>query len=116
MASRNNSNDAPDPRRAIVLALSITLLVGSLAARWYGEGGSGSFATSAMGRIGLVMGALWLAWPSLQRPAQWLPPGIAVAMVVALGVLAAQPKLIFPAIFAITALFAVSAIVRSLKR
>lgn len=116
MASRKNSNDSLDPRRALVLALSITLLVGSLAAGWYGEGGSGNFATSAMGRIGLVLGALWLAWPSLQRPARWLPPGIAVAIVVALGVLAAQPRLIVVAIPAITGLFAVSVIVRSLRK
>ena len=116
MAHRKNPNEAPDPRRALVLALSITLLVGSLVARWYGEGGSASFATSAMGRIGLVMGALWLAWPSLRRPARWLPPGIAVAIVVALGVLAAQPRLIVVAIPAITALLAVAVLVRSLKR
>ena len=54
-----------------------------------------------MGRVGLFLGALWLAWPSLRRPAQWVPPGIAMLCLVGLVILAAQPKLrvfILPAI------------------
>lgn len=67
------------------------------------------------GRVGLVMGGLWIAWPSLLRPINWLPPGIAVACVIALGVIAARPALALVAIPLVgTALF-VTTIVRSFK-
>ncbi len=116
MAIRNQNDKPIDPRRTIMLLLAITLLAGSLAAKWYGTGGSANFAAGAMGRIGLVLGALWLAWPSLQRPARWLPPGIAVAIVIALGVLAAQPHLRVVVIPAFAGLLGLAAIVRMLKR
>lgn len=70
---------------------------------------------NAAGRVGLVMGGLWIAWPSLLRPINWLPPGIAVAGVIALGVIAARPNLAIVAIPLVgTALF-VTTIIRGLK-
>jgi hypothetical protein len=109
--------NTPDIRRIMVLILAIGLLVtcGFLKLR-SGPEGWARLAEAASGRIGLVLGALWLAWPSLQRPSQWLPPGIAVACVVALVVLAAQPRLIVVAIPALGALLALAAVVRSIKR
>jgi hypothetical protein len=107
----------PDIRRILVLILAIGLLATSALLTFrFGQEGSARFAAAASGRIGLVLGALWLAWPSLQRPSQWLPPGIAVACVVALVVLAAQPRLIVVAIPALGALLALAAVVRSIKR
>lgn len=104
-----------DWRRLLVLVCAIGMLAGCLAMARYGEGGSSNFASGAMGRIGLVLAALWLAWPSLRRPASWLPPGIAAAGVLALAVLAAQPRLIVAAVPALGALLAVAAIVRTFK-
>ncbi|QDT09594.1 hypothetical protein [Planctomycetes bacterium K23_9] len=105
-------------RRAMVLFLSIGLLVGALLAWWFGDKTWSTFASAAMGRIGLVMAALWLAWPSLTRPARWLPPGIAVACVLGLIVLAAQPRLVvfvLPAIGVLTFLATIARGIRGRK-
>ena len=98
------------------MILAIGLLIASGAVTiWGHQDGSSKFAAAATGRIGLVLVALWLAWPSLRRPAAWLPPGVAVAGVVVLAVLAAQPRLIFVAIPAFGALLAIATIVRVFK-
>ncbi len=105
-----------DPRRSIVLVLAVGLLMICGWVTWrYGQAGSAKFVAAATGRIGLVMAALWLAWPSLRRPAQWLPPGFAIIGVVTLAVLAAQPRLIIVAIPAFGGLLALATIVRSLR-
>lgn len=57
------------------------------------EGGR-IFAAASAFRIGVVMFALWLALPSLRKPAQWLPPGMAILCVVGIMVVAAHPRLI----------------------
>lgn len=106
----------PDYRRLMVLLLGILFGACSFAAWWWGAGGSGNFATGAMGRIGLVFVALWLAWPSLQRPASWLPPGMAVGCVVLLAVLAARPRLVMVAVPVFLGLLTLSAIVRTINR
>jgi hypothetical protein len=116
MNAPKKREEETDIRRTLILVSAITLLIGSVAAWWYGEGGSGSFAAAAMGRIGLVLAALWLAWPSLRRPASWLPPGMAVAGVLMLAVLAAQPRLVVVAIPAFIGLLTLAAVVRSVKR
>ncbi|MGI9474952.1 MAG: hypothetical protein ACR2NZ_25700 [Rubripirellula sp.] len=106
-----------DYRRTMVLVISIVLLVTFAVVSWrFGNQGSAKFVAAATGRIGLVMAALWLAWPSLRRPASWLPPGFAVIGVVALAVLAAQPRLIVVAIPALGTLLALATVVRSIKR
>ena len=106
-----------DYRRTMVLVISIVLLVTFVVVTWkYKNQGSAKFIAAATGRIGLVMGALWLAWPSLRRPASWLPPGFAVIGVIALGVLAAQPRLIVVAIPVLGTLLALATVIRSIKR
>ncbi|MGI9466252.1 MAG: hypothetical protein ACR2OA_03925 [Rubripirellula sp.] len=70
---------------------------------------------NAAGRVGLVMAGLWIAWPSLLRPINWLPPGIAVLGVIALGVIAARPVLAIAAIPLVGAALFVTTIIRSLK-
>ena len=52
------------------------------------------FAAASLFRVSIVLGCLWLAWPSLRRPAAWLPAGVAAACVVGLVVIAARPRLI----------------------
>ncbi|NND96036.1 MAG: hypothetical protein HKN47_01760 [Pirellulaceae bacterium] len=104
-----------DPRRNVVAVLSLLLMAGGLAAWWLGEESWSTFASAAMGRIGIVLGALWLAWPSLRRPARWLPPGIAVGCVLGLIVLAAQPRLIVFVLPALGALTMLAAVVRALR-
>ncbi len=102
-------------RRVIVLVLAIVLLIGFVLARWLGDESWLRVASNAMGRIGMVMGALWLAWPSLAKPARWLPPGIAVACVLALCVLAAQPRLVVFVLPAIGVLTFVATIARGMR-
>ena len=101
--------------RILVLVIAIAMLGGALAAWKYGDETWSTFASAAMGRIGLVMAALWLAWPSLQRPARWLPPGIAVACVIGLMVLAAKPRLIFVVLPAIGTLTVLTGMVRGFR-
>ncbi len=115
MNRREKSDQPTDHRRTLVAIMAVVLLSGSVAFWWFGEGGSGTFATAAMGRIGLVLVALWLAWPSLRRPARWLPPGMAVAGVITLAVLAAQPKLMVVVIPAFFGLLTLATIVRVFK-
>lgn len=99
----------------LFLAIALLLVCGFVT--WqYQQSGSAKFVAAATGRIGLVMAALWLAWPSLRRPASWLPPGIAVLGVVMLAVLAAQPRLIVVAIPAFGGLLALATFIRSIKR
>ena len=72
-------HDSSDYRRVLVLVIAIGLLLTCGIVTWkYGQAGSSKFVAAATGRVGLVMVALWLAWPSLRKPASWLPPGFAV--------------------------------------
>lgn len=109
--------DAPnaDVRRWLALALSILLLAASGILWLISSDSSGKFFSAACFRIGLVLGALWLAWPSLKRPAKWLPASAPVIGVVALIVIAAQPRLIIPAIPIVGGLITLSAFVSAFR-
>lgn len=103
--------------------LSLALLVGATTvtltgsgASVFGSGAASAFGTAAMVRIGLVLGAIWLAWDSLQRPARWFPPGIAVAGIVGIVVIAAQPRLALAVIPLIGVLIFVGSIARAFRR
>jgi hypothetical protein len=103
-------------RRRLVLVLSVILLMTSAVVSWrFGDDSTARFAASAAGRVGLVMAALWLAWPSLRRPAAWLPPGIAVGLVIALAIIAAQPRLIVVVLPAMGLLFTLGSILRAFR-
>ena len=109
--------DPNDYHRPMILVCSILLLTCFGVLTWYdGQGGSYKMLANATGRVGLVLAALWIAWPTLQRPIRWLPPGIAVAGVIGIGVIAAQPRLVVVAVPALCTLLALATIVRSLKR
>ena len=113
----SGNNGSVDGRRIAVGLIAAALLVTS-AMLTFGQGNAGSanFAASACGRIGLVMAALWLAWPSLRRPASWLPPGIPVLCVIGLAAIAAQPRLMIVAIPAIGALTVLATFVRTFRK
>ena len=79
---------------------------------WIGSESTTQFVVSAMTRIGLVLGAIWLAWDSMRRPASWLPPGLAMVGVVGIVVIAAQPKLIFAIVPLLGGLAVLTSVVR----
>ena len=107
----------PDYRRPLVLLLSIVLLVIYVWVRWsYEPTGTAKALAAATGRIGLLLAALWLAWPTLRKPAHWLPPGFAVLGILVLGILAAQPRTIFVLAPVFGALLVLASIVRAIRR
>ena len=99
-----------------MLVIAIVLLATSAICWWnFGDAGTSRFVTAATGRIGLVMGALWLAWSSLKRPAAWLPPGFAVGGVILIAVIAVQPRLMIVMIPAVGLLVTVASIARKFR-
>ncbi len=105
-----------DVRRWMALAISVVMLSTGVLAWFYGKTSNADFVAAACGRIGLVMGALWLAWPTLKKPAKWLPASAPVIGVIALVVLAAQPRLIIPAIPIVGGLITLSVFVKAFRR
>ncbi|OYP34610.1 hypothetical protein CGZ80_14180 [Rhodopirellula sp. MGV] len=77
---------------------------------------SGTFFSAAFGRVGLVLAALWLAWPSLKKPAKWLPASVPVIGVCAIIVIAAQPRLLIPAIPMVGALITLSTVISAFRK
>ena len=111
-----STNESTDYRRLMILVCSIVLLtVYAIIVLQEGQTGDYKMLANACGRIGLVMGVLWIAWPNLQRPINWLPPGIAVAGVIAIGMIAARPHLALVAVPALGTLLAITTIIRRLK-
>lgn len=117
MATTKTNAGSPlsDARRLMTLVVSVVMLVASLVAWLVWDDSTGNFVAAACGRIGLVMAALWLAWPSLKRPAKWLPASAPVIGVVALIVIAAQPRLVIPAIPIVAGLITLSAFVKAFR-
>ena len=113
MTKRNP--ERPSSRRTLALVFAILLLAGGGWLAFFKTDSSLTFASAAMLRIGLVLGMLWLAWPSLKRPAQWLPPGIALLVVLSLVVIAAQPRLILVVIPVAGGLISFGAVVRAFR-
>jgi hypothetical protein len=112
----SNQPSSTDYRRSLVLVMSVCLLSTSAWVLWrYENTGTVKVIGSATGRIGLVLGALWLAWPTLRKPARWLPPGFAVLGVAILAVLAAQPRLIVVMLPAFGGLLILASIVRAMR-
>ena len=113
----SNGEGRTDYRRSLVLVMAIGLLATSAWVLWrYENTGTVKMVGSATGRIGLVLGALWLAWPSLRKPASWLPPGFAVLGVLVLAILAAQPRLILVMVPAFGGLLVLASIFRAKRQ
>lgn len=98
--------------RGTILVFTLFFAVAALGIRWgvshYNPSNSLWLVTSVgMTRLALVLAALWIAWPTVRRPAMWLPPGVAAVAVIALGACVVQPRLaiaIFPALGTLIAL------------
>ncbi|WP_237607154.1 hypothetical protein [Roseimaritima sediminicola] len=105
-------------RRWVILALAIVLLLAGVGLRLASDeaSGHGQFGSGSMIRLGIVFGAIWLAWPSLRRPATWLPPGMAIALLALVGVVAVQPRLLPALLPAAGLLLTLSAAVRMFRR
>jgi hypothetical protein len=117
MNSDKTTTSTHDYRRSLVLVLSVGLLSISGWMLWnYENTGTVKFAAAASGRIGLVLAALWLAWPTLRKPASWLPPGFAVLGVLMLAILAAQPRAVVVMVPAFGALLALASFVRAMRQ
>ena len=75
--------------RPTVGAIALVLIVGAVARAvvlWMGEPSalSSDMWLSAFVRVGLVMGALWLALPLLERIPHWLPKAAVVPILIVL--------------------------------
>ncbi|SRR6056297_1219062 len=101
-------------RRPVVLVLAIVFMIAGVMLRLSTEESSahGSFGAGSLFRLSIAMGALWLAWPSLRRPATWLPPGMVIVILIGVGVVVAQPRLLIAALPAVGILLALSAVIR----
>jgi hypothetical protein len=104
-----------DSRRHLALASSILCLLVGLWLRVQGDDSSLAFTSGSMLRIGFVFGTLWIAWPSLRRPAQWLAPGMALIIVLTLVVIAANPRLALVAVPAAGSLITIGAVIRMFR-
>lgn len=86
--------DAPgsttDWRRPLLMVLTLSLLTAALALRMSGD----ATLWHMLLRPAMAFGCLWLAWPTVRRPANWLPPGVAAVTLLLIGVVAARPKLL----------------------
>lgn len=54
----------------------------------------GRFATNSLLRLAIVLTCLWLAWPSFHKPLSWLPAGTAMILLVGIGAVAVQPRIL----------------------
>ncbi len=70
----------------------------------------------ALGRLALLLGVVWLAWPSLQKPAQWLPSGLTAVVLVSLGACAVQPRLLLMVIPLLGTVITIGAAMRFLRK
>ena len=114
-SEQTSSDPPPDHRRTIVLVTAILLLMGSGGSWIFGSGSTAAFAAATQLRVGLVLAALWLAWPSLEKPAQWVPPGVVMMCLMGLVLLAVQPNLRVLIIPAIVGLIAFGVIVKFIR-
>lgn len=106
-----------DVRRTLLLLIALVSMGVGIVLSLRGELESGRILASASAfRIGLVMFALWLALPSLKKPAQWLPPGMAALCLVGIMAVAAQPRLILIIAPAIGTLLTLGWLVRMFRR
>ncbi len=65
---------------------------------------------------GIAAWVVWLAWPSLQKPAEWLPSGITAIVLVCMGACAVQPRLLLVLVPLVGTLIGIGAAVRFLRK
>jgi hypothetical protein len=103
-----------DYRRAIVGGASALLLIVGGYLKYSGQ--STEFLNGPLGRIGIFLAVVFIAWPSLRRPMSWLPPGIAGIILIGMMVLAARPRLVAVVLPAIAILTTAGFVVRIFKK
>lgn len=104
-----------DWRRILLAVLTLCLLIAG-GALWFS--GDDKLWHMLM-RPALAFGCLWLAWPMVRRPVHWLPPGVAAAVLLGIGAVAARPRLlvvVLPMAGVLGALAAVIRVVRGPRR
>lgn len=106
-----------DPMRTVVLVLTLLFAIAAIVIRWgvlRWQPSSSLWMVSAVGmtRFAVVLGTLWLAWPTVRRPAMWLPPSVAMIAVIALGACVIQPRLAIALVPAVGALMALAGFLR----
>lgn len=95
--------------------IALVLLAVGAWMRFHKGDSAHTFGSMSFLRIGIVFGVLWLAWPSLRRPAQLLAPGLMLLVLLGILVVAAQPRLILAVGPVVGVLVAAGAILRTLR-
>lgn len=111
--SQTTENRLTGYRRWAILTIGIGGLVLGVLSHWRtGTTGEESFGSNSAFRVGVVMIAIWLALPTLNKPMRWLPPGAAVMCLIAVGAIAAQPRLVVIVVPAVGFLLTIGWLVR----
>ena len=105
MATKRPRDVATEPwswRRTVVGFLTVICAAGWLYASGRLGGGSDHWSdnasatatAAAMGRLGLMLAALFVAWPTIQRPMRALPPAVLAGVLVTIGIGCFRPRLL----------------------
>jgi len=116
-AAKRPSPQASDPMRVTILVFIVLLAGGALAIRWgmhHWQLSNSLWTVTWIGmiRFAVVLGTLWIAWPTVRRPAMWFPPGIVAVALIALGACVIQPRLAIAIVPAMGTLLAFAGFVR----
>ncbi len=115
---RVRRDDDHDRMRVFILLLAILAAVAGLG--WYLWGQETSLGSSSLmkvapeglARLAVVLGAVWLAWPVVRKPAMWLPPGILLVSLAIFAVCVVQPRAAIALLPLLGVLLGFSAMVR----
>ncbi len=107
----------PVPPPKLMLPLVI-VLAGAAIGLWLfaATGSMLGVGAISLGRLAMLLGLVWLAWPSLQKPAEWLPSGITAIVLVCMGACAVQPRLLLVLVPLVGTLIGIGAAVRFLRK
>jgi len=102
-------------KRAVVGILSLTCLITGGVLFWkFRDADSWRIWQGAFVRIGVVLGAFWLALPSQRWDAAWknIPPSVSFGLLGMIVLLAARPKIVIAVLPAVVLIVAVGLLVR----
>lgn len=81
-------------RRAIVGIISATMIVAALVLWFFGGTGELPLVVGMMARVGFVLLAIFVAWPTLERYVHHLPAFVTATIALGALLLAIRPKLV----------------------